>query len=421
MSGTTDIVKSTPDSAVVVLIAEDSPTQAQRLRHTLERHGYRVTSAANGRAALQEARARRPTLIISDIMMPEMDGYQLCRQIKSDPQLRDVPIILVTTLSDPQDVVRGLECGADNFITKPYEETYLLSRIRFMLANDGMHSHDRGEAGVDINLNGQRHLITADRAQILNLLLSTYDAAVQRNQELVRAKDDLRAANSALQATNKELEAFSYSVSHDLRAPLRTIDGFSRSLLEDHADGLDEVARDLLQRSRNACVRMGHLIDDLMKLSQVARSEMCAEETDLSALARSIGVELQKNERGRQVGFHIADGLVASGDPRLLRIVLENLLGNAWKFTARRKEAMIEVGMAQQEAERVFFVRDNGAGFNMAYARNLFGAFQRLHSANDFPGTGVGLATVQRIIHRHGGRIWAEGEVNVGATFYFTL
>ena len=413
--------EQTPNSAVRVLIVEDSPTQAERLKYTLERNGYQVSSTANGREALKAARARKPTLVISDIVMPEMDGYELCRQVKSDSGLKDVPVILLTTLSDPQDVIRGLGCGADNFIIKPYDESYLLSRIKFVLINDEMHNRDQGEAGVEIHFNGQRHLITADRSQILNLLLSTYEAAIDRNQELVRTKDDLRTANTALETINKELEAFSYSVSHDLRAPLRAIDGFSRSLMEDHADRLDAVGKDLLLRSRNACLRMGQLIDDLLKLSQVARSELCHEETDLSALARLIGVELQKNQPRRKVSFKVTEGLVADGDARLLRIVLENLLGNAWKFTAKCAEAAIEVGMTQQDVNRVFFVRDNGAGFNMAYARNLFGAFQRLHSTSDFPGTGVGLATVQRIIHRHGGRIWAEGEVNVGATFYFTV
>jgi two-component system sensor histidine kinase/response regulator len=406
---------------VHVLIAEDSLTQAQRLRFILERHGYQVDAAANGLKALEMVRARRPTLIISDIVMPEMDGYQLCQQIKADPALKSLPVILVTTLSDPQDVIRGLECGADNFIIKPYDERYLLSRIQFVLLNYEIRQVDRAEMGVEIFFNGQRHFITADRLQILNLLLSTYEAAIERNHELTRTKDELRATNVSLEAANKELEAFSYSVSHDLRAPLRAIEGFSRILVEEHAPKLDDTARNLLQRSQNACQRMGQLIDDLLNLSRLSYGEMRRDSTDLSALARSIFAELHNREPGRNVTFQVAEGTVVNGDARLLRVALENLLGNAWKFTSKRSDAVIEFGTTSQDGERVYYVRDNGAGFDMAYADQLFGAFRRLHSTDEFPGTGVGLATVRRVINRHGGRIWAKSVIENGATFYFTL
>lgn len=198
---------SHPDKKVPVhiLIAEDSPTQAEQLRYALERNGYVVTPTSNGRQALEMARTRRPTLIISDILMPEMDGYQLCQQIKSDPQLNKLPVILVTTLADPQDVIRGLESRADNFIIKPYDEHYLLSRIQFVLLNYEMRERDQAGMGVEIYFNGQRHFITADRLQILNLLLSTYEAAIQRNHELTRIKDELRTVNMSLEAANKEL------------------------------------------------------------------------------------------------------------------------------------------------------------------------------------------------------------------------
>jgi len=196
----------TPDpGSVEVLLAEDSPTQAERLKYTLERHGYRVTSTINGRLALEAARARKPTLVISDVIMPEMNGYELCRSIKTDPALADVPVILVTTLADPQDVIRGLECRADNFIIKPYDERYLLSRIQFVLQNERIREPGPASAGVDIFFNGQQHTITADRLQILNLLLSTYEAAIQRNQELTATKDELRTANVSLESTNQEL------------------------------------------------------------------------------------------------------------------------------------------------------------------------------------------------------------------------
>jgi len=224
-----------------------------------------------------------------------------------------------------------------------------------------------------------------------------------------------------LEALNRELEAFSYSVSHDLRAPLRSIDGFSQSLLEDYAGRLDDTGRDYLCRVRAASQRMAQLIDDLLNLSRITRAEIYREEVDLSALARSIVAELQKSQPERPVEFTIAPGLAAEGDARLLRIALENLLNNAWKFTSKHPAARIEFGAMEQEGQTVYFIRDDGAGFDMAYADKLFGAFQRLHTASEFPGTGIGLATVQRIIHRHGGCVWARGEVERGATFYFTL
>jgi light-regulated signal transduction histidine kinase (bacteriophytochrome) len=224
-----------------------------------------------------------------------------------------------------------------------------------------------------------------------------------------------------LEAANKELEAFSYSVSHDLRAPLRAIDGFSQVLLEDHAEQIDDEGKDHLRRVRAGATRMAELIDDMLSLSQVARAEMHREKIDLSELAQKIMSELEKSEPERQVELQVEDGLVVEGDPRLLRAAMENLLGNAWKFTGERTSASIEFGAEEQDGRRVYFVRDNGAGFDMTYADKLFGTFQRLHAATEFPGTGVGLASVQRIIHRHGGRIWAEAEVDQGATFYFTL
>ena len=246
--------------------------------------------------------------------------------------------------------------------------------------------------------------------------------------ERKRAEDEIKKLNGTLrqhaarlEAANKELEAFSYSVSHDLRAPLRSIDGFSLALMEDYGDKLEPEAKDYLQRVRAATQRMAQLIDDLLGLSRVTRSDMSRSTVDLSGMARAVAAELEKVQPDRKVDFVIADGLAAEGDARLLRVVLDNLLGNAWKFTAKRNDARIEFGTSGANGSREFFVRDNGAGFDMAYVHKLFGAFQRLHGNGEFAGTGVGLATVQRIIHRHGGRIAAEGAVDKGATFRFTL
>lgn len=240
----------------------------------------------------------------------------------------------------------------------------------------------------------------------------------QMNEELEQRVVERTAQ---LEATNRELEAFAYSVSHDLRTPLRSIDGFSQALLEDYACTLDEQGQKYLRRVRAASQRMGDLIDDLLALSRLTRTEMHSERVNLSELAQIIVRELSQAEPDRPVEFAIAGGLEVQADAALIRVALENLFNNAWKFTAKHPSTRIELGVEAHNGQPVYFVRDDGAGFDMAYADKLFGAFQRLHTPAEFAGTGIGLATVQRIIHRHGGHVWAEGAVDQGATFYFTL
>lgn len=263
----------------------------------------------------------------------------------------------------------------------------------------------------------------------LAVLISAFNEMLAQIQERDRSLHESHALleqrvqdrTEALNASNKELEAFCYSVSHDLRSPLRSIDGFSQALLEDLGDRLDDLSADHLARIRAATQRMGTLIDDLLNLSRISRTELTFKPVDLSAFVRAVVDDCVAMQPGRHVTVTIEDGLQAMGDPRLLRQVFENLIGNAWKFTSKQPEARLEFGALDQEGERVYFVSDNGAGFDPAYAQRLFGVFQRLHAATEFPGTGVGLAIVDRIINRHGGRIWADAAVGRGATFYFTL
>ena len=248
---------------------------------------------------------------------------------------------------------------------------------------------------------------------------------VRSRDRAERASKDLENANRELEGANRELEAFSYSVSHDLRAPLRTIDGFSQILLEDHADKLDEEGEDYLGRVRAASQHMDNLIDDLLDLSRVSRGPLRRETVDLSALATGIIEDLRRSEPEREVRFVTEEGIMAYADANLLMVALENLLNNAWKFTSKEDGATIEFGCTSRAeggvTRKTYFVRDDGVGFEEAYADKLFGAFQRLHAAEEFEGTGIGLATVARIVHRHGGSVWAEGKVGGGATFFFTL
>ena len=246
--------------------------------------------------------------------------------------------------------------------------------------------------------------------------------AIARDVTERRLADEARARLTAeVEAANRELETFSYSVAHDLRAPLRSIDGFSQALLEDWGDKLDEDGRRYLGFVRQSAQLMAQLIDDILTLAKVNRGELRSGPLDLSAIARGAYERIARGDAARKVELVIAPALRAQGDPRLLGVVFDNLLGNAWKFTSKRPDARIEVGATTRDGEPVYFVRDNGAGFDMTYASKLFGVFQRLHAAQDFEGTGIGLATVQRIVARHGGRVWAEGKVGAGATFYFTL
>lgn len=413
--------KENGDTAGDILIVEDSQTQAAQLQYILERHGFSVSVAANGREALAILAGRKPALVISDIIMPEMDGFELCRRIKGSDETRDIPVILLTSLSDPQDVIKGLACDADNFITKPYDEDYLLARIGRMQADRRHKRNGENPGEMEVHFAGERFSISSDRRRILDFLLSTYETAIRKNHELSRARDELNASNEQLEATIKELESFSYTVSHDLRSPLTNIHGCCQVLMGMWSDRLDQECLEFIRTIYGESQRMNQLIATLLNFSRVASSELNPVMVNLSDMARSIATGLRQGEPQRRATFRIADGIKVHGDARLLMVVMENLLGNAWKYTGKKEMPVIEFGMTEVDGSPACFVRDNGAGFDMAMADQLFVPFKRLHDKTEFTGFGIGLATVQRIIQRHGGRIWAEGEPDRGATFYFTL
>jgi PAS domain S-box-containing protein len=282
--------------------------------------------------------------------------------------------------------------------------------------------------GGDVHwLFGRAWVFKDDAGKPLRLLGANIDVTERKLAELevsllnAELEQRVRQRTLELEASNRELEAFAYSVSHDLRAPLRGIDGWSLALLEDYSAALDESGRQYLNRVRAETQRMGTLIDDLLQLSRASRGEMKVAQVDLTHLANQIAARLRDAQPQRRIEFAIEPGLVGFGDARLLEIALTNLLSNSVKFTGTQNPALIEFGKTEKDGEMAFYVRDNGAGFDMAYASNLFGAFQRLHKVTEFPGTGIGLATVQRIVRRHGGRVWADARVNRGATFGFTL
>jgi PAS domain S-box-containing protein len=302
----------------------------------------------------------------------------------------------------------GLRAG---FFSNPRSKSMVAGRDLHGLHKDGT------EFPVEIGLNP---ISTENGVFVVSAIVDMTER--RRLNEVQRESNEaLQRSYLELTALNRELEAFSYSVSHDLRGPLRSMDGFSLALLEDYGDKLDDEGRDFLNRIRASSQRMGHLIDDLLRLSGVTRAELKLQPMNLSEIARDIARSLDLQKNGHKVRWLIEDKVTMHADPNLMRIAMQNLLDNAWKFTGKTPEATIRVGMQERDGLQVFFVADNGAGFDMAYADRLFGAFQRLHHMDDFPGTGIGLAIVQRIIGRHNGTIWAEAREGKGATFFFTI
>jgi light-regulated signal transduction histidine kinase (bacteriophytochrome) len=316
-------------------------------------------------------------------MMPRMDGVALLQALRSDPRTSTVPVVLLSARAGEEAIVAGLETGADDYLVKPFSARELMSRV-----------------ATHLEMARVRRVAT----DVANELAETRAALL-----------------NDVERKNQELEAFSYSVSHDLRAPLRGIDGFSQALLEDYGSKLDAKAQDYLLRVRTAAQRMGDIIDDLLRLSRVERTKVRRQRVDLSRMAEQTIELLRKSAPARNVDVVVRQGVEGDVDAGLFLLVFENLLANAWKFTMKSASPTIEFGSVLEGARATLFIRDNGVGFNPAYAGKLFAAFQRLHSDEEFPGTGIGLAIVQRVVHRHGGRIWAEGAEGQGATFYFTL
>jgi signal transduction histidine kinase len=432
------------------LIVDDEEQNRYLLEVLLRGHGYEVASAENGAEALEKARSQPPDIIITDILMPVMDGFTLCKEWKRDKRLRGIPLIIYTaTYTNAKDEALALSLGADRFLVKPQSPEVLVEEIKYILAraaagsftgaghamgdNDFLRRHyeviirkieDKMAELQDLNARLTQEITAKEKAQAA--LEEEKQILIRAEQEIGRLNADLERRvlqrTAQLEAANEELEAFSYSVSHDLRAPLRVIDGFSKALREDYENKpLDDTGRNNLERIGKASQLMGRLIEDLLKLSRVTRSEFTNAPIDLSRMVQALADKLRQDNPHRLLEVVIEEGVIIEGDYRLMEIAIGNLLDNAWKFTGKVAHPRVEFGSLRQDGKTVYYLRDNGAGFNPTYGDKLFGAFQRLHSQKEFPGTGIGLATVKRIVSRHGGRVWAEGAVGKGATFYFTI
>jgi len=395
-----------------VLVVDDHEDYLGMLASELQRDGYDVVQATSGEAAIELLAIQPVDCVLLDTVMPGLSGIETCKRIKHAPNLRDIPLILMTARDGRDVILEAFAEGADDFVSKALGADVVAARVKAQIRRKRFsdeHRHVRERL--------LRSETEASEARAARQLAETRAALAE---QLARTNYELANTNRELGATNRELEAFSYSVSHDLRAPLRAIRSFTQMLEEDAGPTLDETSRDHLRRVVAATTRMGELIDSLLELSRMSRVAIQRSPVDLGALVAAVGEELRTRDPERTVELVIAPGLEASADPRLARAVLDNLIGNAWKFTAATPAARISIGATEVSGERAFFVRDNGAGFDMAHAAKLFAPFQRLHGS-EFAGTGIGLATVRRIIERHAGRIWAESSPGAGATFYFTL
>ncbi|OEZ59982.1 signal transduction histidine-protein kinase BarA [Janthinobacterium sp. HH103] len=441
-----------PDE-IEILIVEDSPTQAERLRRLIQSLHYNARVAANGQLALAAIRERKPHLVLSDIVMPEMNGYDLCRAIKSDPTLRDIPVILVTSLNDPKDIIRGIECGADNFIRKPYAEDYLLNRISHMLMNQKLRKNQNVEIGIALYLGDQKHFINAERQQILDLLISTYEQAVQVNGEL-QARErqvielNMRLAHHAaeLETINREIalknlelaeasrmkSAFIANMSHELRTPLNAIIGFTGALLMKLPGPLTSDQDKQLNTIRASARHLLSLINDILDVAKIEAGkltlsiepvhcqDLMAEVADtLRPLAQQKGLALEMalGEAGRSPA-------IIETDRRALTQILINLLNNAIKFT---EQGTVRISLAQREEDGMLVtemsIADSGAGIKEEDQAKLFQAFSQLDSTSTrhVEGAGLGLYLCQNLANAIGGALFFNSDYGSGSTFTLAL
>jgi two-component system, sensor histidine kinase and response regulator len=424
-----------------ILIVEDSPTQAEHLRHLLDESGHRVTLARNGKEALAAARQRTPSLIISDIVMPEMDGYTLCREIKSETTLKNVPVILLTSLVSPVDIIRGLECGADNFIPKPYDEDYLLSHVQSTLINFELRKSQKTQMGVEIVFGNEKYFITSKRQQILDLLLSTYEAAVQKNLQLNESQKELKTLNEQLDQKVEELEIqnrrvqdvnrlkseFLANMSHELRTPMNAIIGFAQLMHDGKvgpiADNHREYLGDILGSSRHLL----QLINDVLDLSKIeaGKMEFNPEPVNLTKIIGEVRQVLQSLSASKRLAVEVevspeVEQLVI--DPAKLKQVLYNYLSNAIKFTP--EEGRIAVRAIEEDADHFRLeIEDTGIGIPSEEAGKLFVEFQQLEAGTTkkHQGTGLGLALTRKIVEAQGGRVGVQSAQGRGSVFYAVL
>jgi two-component system, sensor histidine kinase and response regulator len=421
------------DSQVNILIVEDSPTQTKLLRYVLEENGYIVNSANNGISALESIRQKKPNLIITDIIMPVMDGFALCKAVKSDPDLKSIPIMLLTALSDPQDVIKGLQAGADNFLTKPYEDMFLIVCIKNIFANQEIRKNRAQDAEIEIVFAGERYFINSNRMQIIDLLLSTYDNAVQKNNELHKVHADLLEIHRQLEQKNIQLEKlneqknhFLSIAAHDLRNPLTTIYTAADLITEELKDKTSEETKEFLEMIKQSSKFMRGLIEELLDVSVIESGKLSIhlEPVNMTDLIKN-NVTLNRVIAGRKqitVEYHTEENLpTLQLDRKKIEQALNNLISNAIKYSF--PQSKVEIHSKCENNNLIISVNDGGQGIPSSEMNKLFKPFSRtsVKATSGESSTGLGLLIVRKIVEAHNGRVWAESQEKKGSTFYISL
>jgi hypothetical protein len=416
-----------------ILIVEDSPTQTKLLRLILEENGYIVDSTSNGVKALECVRTKKPDLIITDILMPEMDGFVLCKTLKSNPNFKLIPIMLLTSLSDPQDVIKGLQAGADNFLTKPYEDTFLISCIRYIFTNQELRKSHTSGSEIEIMFAGQKYFINSDRIQIIDLLLSTYENAIQKNNELKKAHNDLTAIYRQLEHKNIELEKvnqekthFLSVAAHDLRNPLTIIYTTADLITEELKEKTSAETIEFLEMIKRSSKFMRDLLEELLDVSVVDSGKLSInlEPVDIMELIRN-NVSLNRVIAGRKhitVEFNpIKDLPVFQLDRKKFEQVFNNLISNAIKYSYPQSRVVIDSKC--EDGNLLISVRDTGQGIPPTEMDKLFKPFPRLSvkTTSGESSTGLGLVIVRKIVEAHNGKVWAESCLKLGTTFHISI
>ncbi|MFH1454375.1 MAG: ATP-binding protein [Armatimonadota bacterium] len=426
---------------VNILIVEDSLTQAQVLKDILVENGFKADVAHNGAEALEFLKKQKPQLVISDIVMPQMDGYELCSHIKNNDELRSIPVILLTSLSGINDVIKGLEAGADNFIIKPYEPEYLLTRINHILRNLPSGDIKKPKETVEVFFGGQKYFVASKPHQILDFLLSTYEEAVKKNLELVRAQEELvkmnasleeinenlekeivirRLAEKDLKHSNEELERFAYVVSHDLQQPLLAVISYLKFLIDECSNKTVKEVEPHIERALTGASRLQNLIKGLLAYSKTGKGKESFKEVNMNNVMETVLLNLDLPIQEHKAKVLYKDLPEVLGNELHLMQILQNIISNSIKFQGENSPE-ITVKAEKEDDGWLFSVKDNGIGFQQDHAELAFTIFQRLHEDREYPGMGIGLAICKKLVELHGGHIWMESKPGTGTTVYFTL
>jgi len=409
-----------------ILIVEDSAIQAELLRRILTGQNYKTITAVNGRLGHELLKSSdNISLVISDISMPEMDGFELCRKIKDDKTLKTIPVILLTQLSDPKEIIKGLDVGADNYITKPYDVKHLLSSVEYLLINPITPECSENCIPLEIFFDGKKHLITSERQQILNLLLSTYENAVQQNRALADAQLGLKVLNeqlerkvSELETSNRELNDFAHIVSHDLKAPLRAIGSLSDILLTDYGQLLPDSAKELITLQSKRTARMYNLIEGLLKYAKLGHVKVEMIPEDINVIIRET---IEFIDIPSDFKINIAPNLpMVKCAKTMIGQVFLNIISNAVNHIGK-PDGVIDINCEDDTIYWKFSITDNGPGIEEKFFDKIFQIFQTLKARDKHESTGVGLSIVKKIVNIHGGKVWVKSKIGEGTTFYFTL